>query len=67
MSFATCRACERGFTKDGPGAQAPGSPRLCLDCEIRELAGHPRHGGVALADGRIAGQQSACADRYVGA
>lgn len=43
MTFATCRACDRAFTKDGWGAQSSSSPRLCRDCEGRELAFHPRH------------------------
>ncbi len=43
MAFATCRACDRAFTKDGYGAQSASAPRLCRDCEARELAFHPAH------------------------
>jgi hypothetical protein len=51
MSFATCRGCERAFAKDGWGAASASSPRLCRDCEARELAFHAHHapGVVCLA------------------
>ena len=43
MSYATCRGCDRAFTKDGWAAQSSSSPRLCRDCEIREREYHPKH------------------------
>lgn len=43
MTFATCRACERAFTKEGYGRQSATHPRLCMDCAIREVAYHGKH------------------------
>ena len=42
MAFATCRGCDRAFTK-GWGSQSPAHPRLCRDCVARELAFHGHH------------------------
>lgn len=43
MTFATCRGCDRAFTKEGYGRQSAEHPRLCLDCTGREVAFHGYH------------------------
>jgi hypothetical protein len=43
MSYATCRGCDRAFTKDGWGSQSPAHPRLCRDCVASEIAYHGKH------------------------
>ena len=43
MSYATCRGCDRAFTKYGYGAQSSVNPKLCADCAVREVSWHGYH------------------------
>jgi hypothetical protein len=43
LTYATCRACDQSFKKEGFGRQSKEHPKMDMDCVMRELAYHPNH------------------------